>query len=186
MPAPVAPFIGFCLGVAFAWAAAGELGRATGSGATSRSLVVVSWFGLLVFAPVAAYFMAFNPDWSFAYLIDTQRLPAAVDLALVLVDAASVPVGFLAAARAASVHRLGGVVRFAAAPALAPVLFVGLCFRRLSVQATFAQYHGDFGQRAVAGGSLGYSLLWMSAVLTAGVWWTTRSLRRIGQGSRRN
>ncbi len=186
MPAPIAPFIGFALGVAFAWIAADELVRAAGSGVTSRSLVVVTLFSLLVFAPIGAYFIAFNPDWSYAYLVDSQRLPTAVDLGLVLLDAASVPAGFAVAARRASLHRLGAVVRIAALPTAVPVLFVGVLFRRLAIQATYAQFHGDFGTRSAAGSSLGYSLLWMTAVLAAGVLWTSRSLRRIGQSARRD
>jgi len=42
-----------------------------------------------------AYFLAFEADWSYAYFIDTRRIPSALELALVLLDAVSVPVGFV-------------------------------------------------------------------------------------------
>ncbi len=171
------------LGVAFAWAAADELARTAGSGVTSRSMVVVSLFGLLVFSPIAAYFLAFAPDWSYAYLVDPQRLPSAVDLTLVLLDVASVPLGFALAARRASQRRLGSLVRLATAPALGALLILVAGFQRLAVQGSYAQFHGDFGTHSVAGSPLGYSLLWMAAVLAASVLWTARSLRRLGGGT---
>jgi hypothetical protein len=183
MPAPTAPLIGFVLGIAFAWAAADELGRAAGAGTTSRSLVVVTLFSLLVFAPVSAYFLAFSPDWSYAYFVDSERLPSAVDLGLVLLDAASVPAGFAIAARRASSRRLGTLVQIGALPALAAGVFLLIASPRLAVSASYAQFHGDFGTRSLAGSPLGYAVLWMGLVLLGSVAWTSRSLRRL---SRRN
>lgn len=183
MPAPTAPLIGFLLGMAFAWASADELARA-GSSAAARSLLLAATFGLLVFAPVAGFFLAFSPDWAYAYLVDSQRLPGAIDLALVLLDAASVPAGFLVAARWARSRRLGTVVRLASIPAAGVAAFVALALPRLGVHATYAQYHGDFGTRSVSGSPLGYALLWMLAVLVAAVVWTLRSLRMLGQPRR--
>jgi hypothetical protein len=179
VPAPTAPLIGFVLGVVFAWSAADELARAAGSGVTSRSMVVVTLFSLLVYSPISAYFLAFAPDWSYAYVVDPQRLPSAVDLGLVLLDVASVPAGFALAARRASQRRLGPLVKLAAAPAIGALLLLVAGFQRLAVQGTYAQFHGDFGTRSVAGSPLGYSLLWMAVVLAGGVLWTARSLRRI-------
>jgi hypothetical protein len=186
MPAPTAPLIGFSLGVAFAWAASDELARSLGSGTTSRSLVVVTLFSLLCFAPVAAYFLAFAPDWSYAYFVDSQRLPSAIDLGLALLNAASVPAGFAVAARAASAKRIGGVVRIASTPAVLALAFLLLTLPRLSVQGTYAQFHGDFGTHSVAGGSLGYALLWMATLLGVSIAWTVRCLRMIGGSGRRS
>jgi hypothetical protein len=185
MLAPTAPLLGFVLGIAFAWAASDELARSSGSGATSRSLVLVTLFSLLCFAPIIAYFLAFAPDWSYAYLIDTQRLPSAVDLGLALLSVASVPSGFALAARASGAKRLGSLLRLAAFPALLAVVFLLACLPRLGVHATYAQYHGDFGTRSVAGSPLGYALLWMAFVLTASIAWTARYLRMIASGGRR-
>jgi hypothetical protein len=181
VPAPAAPLIGFILGVVFAWGAGDELGKNAGRVEGSRSLVVVTSFSLLVFAPMSAYFLAFAPDWSYAYLIDSQRLPSAVDLGLVLIDAISVPAGFALAARAASSHDVARLLRLAAAPALLVIGFLFATASRLSVAASHAQYHGDFGTRSLAGSPIGYAMLWMSAVLLGGVLWTLHSLRRLGR-----
>jgi len=184
MPAPVAPLFGFVLGVLFAWAAGSDLARA--SAASSRSLVVVAGFGLLVHAPIAAYFLAAAPDWSWAYLIDTQRLPAALGFGMVLFTAASVPAGFFAGARASAARRLSVLVRIGGAPALLALAFLALAFRRLELEGSYAQYHGDFGTRPVAGSPLGWALLWMCAVLGLAVAWTLRSLRLLSRRAARD
>jgi hypothetical protein len=183
MPAPAAPLIGFVLGIAFAWAAAEELARAGGH-AGARSLWLVGLFGLIVYAPAAGFFLAFSPDWSYAYLVDSQRLPGAVDLGLVLLDAASVPAGFVAASRWAAARKLGALVRLSFLPVALLIAFFAFAMPRLGVHATHAQYHGDFGTRAVSGSPLGYALLWMFTVLAGAIFWMLRSLRMLGQTRR--
>jgi len=183
MPAPAAPLIGFVLGIVFAWAASDELSR-TGSASATRSLALATLFGLMVFAPISAFFLAFSPDWSYAYIVDSQRLPALVALGLVLVDAASVPLGFLIAARWSAARRVGALFRLGFVPALLAVGFIVAVLPRLGVHATYAQYQGDFGTRSVSGSPLGYALLWMLSVLGAAIVWTLRSLRMMGQARR--
>lgn len=186
MPAPTAPFIGFLLGVLFAWASSGELARAGSSGIATRSLVVVSVFAFIVFGPVSAYFLAVSPDWAYAYLIDSQRVPAAFDLALLLLDVASVPAGFLLAARRTNVQKLTPLLRLGAVPLGLTLVFLLAASKRLSVQASYAEFHGDFGTRALAGGPLGYALLWMNLMLAGGVAWTVRCLKAFGRSPGRD
>jgi hypothetical protein len=176
MPAPIAPLIGFVLGVAFAWAAADELSRRPAS-VSGQPLVVVLLFGSLVFAPVALFFLSLAPDWAYAYLIDPDRLPRVVDFVLVLANAASVPLGFAAAARRASVRNLGAVAAIAAVPTTLAVAFVAATMRRLNVNATYRQFHDDFGIQPVAGTALGYGVLWMLLVLLIATLWTAHCLR---------
>ncbi len=179
MPAPVAPFIGFALGTGFAWAAANVLAKGPGSGVTSRALLVVTLFSLLVFAPTTAYFLAFAPDWSYAYWVDSRKLPSAVGLGLVLLNLASVPIGFWAAARAARARALRKLVNLGLV-ALAPcVLFVVIGWQRFGVEGTYAQYHGDFGMRALGGSPLGYALLWMTLILAGATAWAARCLKKL-------
>jgi hypothetical protein len=185
MPAPFAPLLGFALGIAFAWWAREELARtAVSGGVGTRSLAIVTLFATLVFAPINAYFLAFEADWSYAYFVDTRRIPSALQLALVLLDAVSVPVGFVVAASHAKSRKLVALLTLAG-PALA-VVFVGLVLTagRLAIQASYAQYHGDFGTRSVAGSSLGYALLWMDTLLVLGIVWTGRQVQRLGRAVR--
>jgi hypothetical protein len=184
MPAPVAPLLGFVVGILFAWAAADDLARTALP--TSRSLIVVAAFGLLVHAPIAAYFLATAPDWSWAYLLSAERLPMALGFGWVLLTAASVPAGFAAAARPAAAKRLSHLVRIGALPAILAAAFLAAAFRRLEVDGSYAQYHGDFGTRPVAGSSLGWALLWMCAVLTGGIAWTLRCLRMLSRRAARD
>jgi hypothetical protein len=138
-------------------------------------------YALLVFAPVAGYFVAFEPDWSFAYFVDSERLPAVVPMAVVLLAAASVPAGFLAAVADARARRLGRLLRKAAIPGLIAAVLLLATFSRLRVHANYAQFHGDFGTRGVAGGPLGYALIWMLGVLAGATAWTLRALQRMSR-----
>jgi hypothetical protein len=178
MPAPLAPLIGFVLGVVFAWWGADDVARAQNSSPIfSRSLVVVMLFAVLVFTPTAGYFLAFETDWSFAYWVDSRRIPSAVQLTIMLFDAASVPLGFIAAAPAACKRRLGTLLALALPPAIVVLAFLLRAASRLSVHASYAQFHGDFGIRPIAGSSLGHALLWMDAMLALGIAWTNHELR---------
>jgi hypothetical protein len=181
MPAPLGPLLGFLIGVAFAWCQRGAPPRERET--PGSELLVSALFSLLVFAPVCGYFLAFWPDWAWAYLVDSTRIPSAVPLALVLLDAASVPVG-LAAARGAAGRGPSALLRVGAMPVMLVAIFVAVLSSRLSVQATHAQFHGDFGTRPVAGGALGLGLLWMWAVLLGASVWTGFGLRRMARRRR--
>jgi len=176
MLAPIAPLVGLVLGLLFAWASRAPGARSTPS-PSSRALLVVMAFSLLVFAPICSYFLAFSPDWSYAYLVNSERLPGTVDLGLTLVDASSVPVGFLIGAEQLRRRPSANLSRLAFLPVLLTLLFVMVSVRRLGVDASYAQFHGDFGTRPLAGSPLGYSLLWMLSVLGGAAAWTTHCLK---------
>jgi hypothetical protein len=180
MPAPLAPLVGFALGVVFAWWAREELARSQlSAGIGSRSLVIVSLFATLVFAPIGSYFLAFEADWSYAYFIDTRRIPSALQLALALLDAASVPVGFVVAASYARARKLVAVLTLGTPPVLLGLIGIAAFAGRLSIQASYAQFHGDFGTRPVAGSPLGYALLWMDSLLVVASIWTIHQVQRL-------
>jgi hypothetical protein len=184
MPAPIAPLIGFVLGVAFAWAASDELSRRPSS-VTGPPLVLVALFSLLVFGPITLFFLSLAPDWAYAYLIDTDKIPRVADLVLVLVNVASVPLGFGAAARQASLRNFGAVVAIAAIPAALAAAFLAATLRRLSVNATYRQFQDDFGTHSIAGTPLGYGLLWMLLVLVAATLWTAHCLHASSRVARK-
>jgi hypothetical protein len=179
VPAPIAPLVGFLLGMALAWTAAGDPSRASTTAPPGRALVIVTLYSFLVFAPASGYFLAFAPDWSYAYAVDSSRLSSAVDLAVVLLNVGSVPAGFTLAFRRIRERGPGQLLRLASPPLLAAVVFLVVALPRLSVHATYAQFHGDFGVRSVAGSPLGYALLWMDAILALGAVFTGRALRQL-------
>ncbi|MFO7177802.1 MAG: hypothetical protein DIU78_003790 [Pseudomonadota bacterium] len=176
MPAPLGPLIGLALGGLLARARPDGPGRERLS---LGALLLVVLFALLVFAPAAAYFMVFEPDWAYAYLIDGSHRIGALNVALILANVVSVPAGFALSLRAPPTRELATLSRVVGLPALGVGLFVVVLFPRLSVQATYAQFHGDFGTRPVAGGPLGYALIWTTLVIVGGAAWTAYALRRM-------
>lgn len=134
--------------------------------------------------PVAGYFLAFAPDWSVAYLIDSQRLPPLVDFMAVLLAAVSPTCGYLLAIQSASRREVAPLLRWAMPLLVFVVAATAALLPRLGTEASYAQFRGSFGTRRVAGGGLGMSLLWMNAVLFCGAGWIAKSLRQLGHRAR--
>jgi hypothetical protein len=185
VPAFVAPLVGFSLGVLLAlhavahrstFAGAAQAVRAAPPDLRGRATALAALFSGLIFTPICAYFLIFAPDWSLAYLIEARRIPSAVDLILLALDAISVPVGLLAGGRLLSRGALREVAALAGAPLAVALLAVLVLSRRLAIDGTYRQVHGDFGTDPVAGGPLGYALLWMHTMLAAGFVVTFRAL----------
>lgn len=177
MPVAVAPLYGFALGVLFARAASEEFARTRGA-IGSRALPVTGLFGVLVYGPACAYFLAFFPDWSYAYFVDAEHRPIALDMAAVLLASLSPVTGLAAFARSAASRRTDALTRGIAAPSIGATLFVLVLLPRLRLYATHAQFHGDFGTERLVGSPVGYALVWMSLVAIAAAAWTLVLLRR--------
>ena len=64
-------------------------------------------------------------------------------------------------------------------PGLAPLVAFA---PRLGLQASFEQFHGDFGVRHVIGGPLGYLLVWALVGLAAATWFARRCLGFLALG----
>lgn len=172
MPALVGPFVAFLLGVALAW-----LGREHDDDRVlSPRTAIVALFASLVFAPVSAYFLIFAGDWSFGYLLDTRAVPSAVELCLVLLDAALVLAGLLAGRAAVRRRSDRGLLALGVFPSLVIVGLLFAFFPRLRVEGTYHQVKSAFGTEPVAGGPLGYAILWMDGLLVAGFVLTVRAL----------
>ena len=179
MPAFLGPLCGFAIGVALAWLARVEAARRDDSGWVARA-VVAALYGALVFAPACAYFLIFAGDWSLAYFLDSRTIPSAIGLVLGLVDAASVPLGLLAARRALARRASRLPMVLGIVPVALAVGLVLALFPRLRVEGTYHQIRSDFGTQPVAGGPLGYAILWMNAVLVGGFVAAVRAMS--GQG----
>ena len=181
MPAPLIPLVGFILGVAFAWAARDDIAGGAGAQVATPSFGVVLLFTLLVFVPACGYFLIFEPAWAYFYTVEGARRFSALNLATLSLALASVPVGFLVAARHARSQRTLELGRLAIVPAaLGLVLLLG-GLPRLSVKATYAQFHGDFGTEPLAGSSLGWAVLWAALVTIAAALYAGSVLRRLGR-----
>lgn len=175
MPALLGPLVGFVLGVALAWLSRGEADRDDEPGMRARA-AVVALFGALVFAPACAYFLIFASDWARFYLVDSRAVPSALDLLLVVLDAAIVPLGFLVARRQGRRRAYRALGALGGIPVVMALALVLIFFPKLRFEGTFHQVRSDFGTQPVAGGRLGYAILWMDAMLVAGFGLTFRAL----------
>ena len=176
MPALSLPVLGFALGVLLSWSAAEPL-RQTERATQSDAMWIVTLFGLLIHAPCAAYLLTYSTDWCLAYMAAPHTLPPGLLPALGAVNLVAVPAGFLAGASGARRGQLLPPLQWAAA-ALGVILINTLVFwSRLSVEASYVEFHNDFGVSSIAGSALGYALLWMALIVTASILWTQRTLR---------
>jgi hypothetical protein len=179
MPIPFAPLVGLALGAALAWIAAPEISRDDGPIALSRPFAVVLAFALLVWLPVVGYFVAFHGDWAYLYAVPCQRVPSAIDMALVLFAAGAVVGGFCLAVPTVRKRRFGPVITLLVVPGAVSVAALIVAARRLAVSGSFAQFHGDFGTEPIAASTLGRGVLFMGVVLALGIAWTVRALLRM-------
>jgi hypothetical protein len=177
LPAVIAPFVAFTLGIALAMRIRFEADRYEDKDRRA-ALRIAALFGALVFAPVSAYFLVFAPDWSFAYLVDPRRIPSALELLLVIANAATVPLGFVAGHRAVRRRALRELVALFTVPAAVAFIFVVAFSRELRVEGTYHQFHSKFGMQPVAGGAIGYAILWMDAMLAIGFALSLQALSR--------
>ncbi|MDF3068358.1 MAG: hypothetical protein K0R38_3959 [Polyangiaceae bacterium] len=178
MPVLVALPLGLCLGVSFAWLSRRELRRVTNE-LGSRGLAIAALFGLFVLAPISAYFLAFEPDWCLAYLVDTSQATPALTPGLLLVALATVPSGFLLGRLLLERGDEATLLRVMLGLVVATLGAVMLGLRRFAVQGSYAQFHGDFGTQPLAGSSLGYAILVLGFWLTAGLVFAVWNLRRL-------
>lgn len=178
MPLPFAILAGVLFGLAFAIMAKGEAGEARGS--TSRAYLLTIGFAVFVFAPIVAYFVAFHGDWAYLYLFAWQRVPSAIDLALIALSAAAIPFSFRLAANSVARGRRDRIIRIALPISLVAIGFAIGWEKRLSVSATYIQFHGAFGGVPIGQSSLGRGVLLAWLALAAG---TTLWIRLVRKGN---
>lgn len=184
MPLPVAPLLGWLLGLWLAWAARGERPDRLAGAADerlllffSRPLVVATALAVFVYAPLVGYFAAFHGDWSYLYVLPWSRVPSALDLILVVLASATIPAGVALGLGPARLGRSSALARLAAGPLVLLLVVVGVGARRLATSASYAQFHGGFGVESITDGALGRGVLLAAIALAAAVAWTARALR---------
>jgi hypothetical protein len=177
MPLPFAIPIGLLIGMSLAWLARVELARSEVPLVLARPFLVAVGLGAIVYAPVVAYFVARHGDWAYLYLVPYARIPSAVDLALVLLASAQVPLGFAVAAPSAIAKRGPALLKIGAAMGALLLVASVIVARRLSVGASFAQYHAGFGIVPLGKTPLGRGVLLSWVALLAGYGWSLHVLR---------
>ncbi|CAN5809461.1 hypothetical protein BH11MYX4_BH11MYX4_47930 [soil metagenome] len=177
MPLPFAIPVGLLLGMALAWLARAELARSEVPLLLARPFLIALGLGVVVFAPAVGYFAAWHGDWTYLYLVSASRVPSAVDLLLVLVAALQIPLGFALATPWAIARRGSRLFQVMAVLVAVVVVTAAIFARRLSVSASFAQYHGRFGGLPLGKSSLGRGILLSWLALALAVAWSAHALR---------
>jgi hypothetical protein len=180
MPAFSTPLLGFALGAGLFWSVARQLARPIRPIA-GQAVLIAAVLGLIAYAPAVALLDTAEPDWAYAYLIPAARLPRWLGPWLVLLSGVSVPMGFGLAMRAYRGRAAFAQAWFWAPLALGVAPLLALA-PRLAWQASFEQFHGDFGIQPVVGGPLGYLLVWLGVGLMLAVFLTRRSLDFLALG----
>jgi hypothetical protein len=180
MPALSAPLIGFALGAGLYWSAAPKLGRPIRP-ITGQAVLIAAVLGWFAYAPAVALVLSAEPDWAYAYFVPAHALPRWLSPWLVVAAGVSVPLGF-GLALSASRGRPKFVQRWFWIPLALGLIPILVAIPRLALQATFEQFHGDFGVRQLIGAPLGYLLSWLLVGLTCAVWLTRRCLNYLALG----
>lgn len=173
MPAPLGPLIGLALGIILAWLADSNSEADTRLG-RPRPEPLIALFAAIIYAPACGYFIVFAGDWSLAYLLDSRTVPSAIELIVIIGDGASVFSGFVMGRRFTKRRAFRAIAALTSAPLAIAILFLIVFSSRLRVDGTFHQVRSDFGTQSVAGGPLGYALIWVNAILVAGFAFTAR------------
>lgn len=176
MPVFFAPLVAIVLGVSFAWAAWAELARDDGPLVASRPFAVAVAFAVFVFTPIVGYFVAFHGDWAYLYAVPWRDVPSAVDFGLVLLSGGALVLAFVGAAPLVRRRKISVVTTLVIAPGSLAIALLALFARRMSLSATYAQFHGEFGTEPITASALGRGVLLMGVLLAAGVAWSVRAL----------
>lgn len=178
MPLPLALPVGLLLGMSLAWIARAELARSEVPLVLARPFLVTAGLGLLVFAPVLGAFVALHGDWAYVYVVRSGRVPSALDLVFVVACGATLPAGFALATPWAIQRRSSALLRASAVVLAIGVVAAGVLSKRLSVSASFAQYHGGFGTLPLRKSPLGTAVLLSWIATGAAYAWSAWVLRR--------
>jgi hypothetical protein len=175
VPLLVGPLLAVALGSALAWLCRAEALREDEAAFRARARVA-ALFAALVYAPACAYFVVFAGDWALFYLVDSAGVPSAVELCVVVADAALVVLGFAAGHHAARRRMDRALAALVLAPLAAAAAMLAAFQGRLRVEGTFHQVTSRFGTQPVAGGPLGWAILGMGAMIVAGFVIAARTL----------
>lgn len=181
MPLPLAPVVTALLGVVFGLVGRDEIRRTSAAPSSTRGFLIVALVSALLLAPALGYFLAFYPDWAWAYLVPGSRVPSAVDLVAALAVAALSPLAYAWTASALRRHAVRELVRGASVLVVLLAIAFAVLAPRLVVACTYTAFREGYDVHPVSGTSLGIAILWIDGCLLAGVAWAAVRLRALGR-----
>jgi len=182
VPLPLAPLMAALLGVAFALIGRDEVRRTTTPPTSTRGFLVLVLSSGLLLAPALGYFVAFYPDWAYAYLLAGERVPSAVDLLEIVVIALVPPATYAWTASALRRHAVRELVRGVGAIVVLLAVAVALLGPRLLLAGTTHAFREGYELAPISGSSLGASVLWIDGCLVAGLVWAATRVKALGRG----
>ena len=163
MPLPLALLLHLGLGLGFALAARGRI-RDDGAYASPAFTVALAHVGLVVL-PLAFYFYAVQPAWTWLYWVDPERVPTLAVVPLVAAHGALVIAGWHLGARLIRHDRQRLAAWLLAGLGVALVVVAAVALPRLFSAVSYAGYHR--GQRdGLMSVALGWAVL-VSLLATA-------------------
>ncbi len=170
------------LGVAFALVGRDEIRRTTTPPTGTRGFLVLSLSSGLLLGPALGYFVAFYPDWAYAYLIAGERIPSAVDLLEIVLVVLVPPATYAWTASALRRHAVRELVRGVGAVVVLLAVAVALLGPRFLMAGTTHAFREGYELKPISGSSLGISVLWIDGCLVAGMVWAASRVRALGRG----
>lgn len=155
------------MGLAAALAGAHELRLSPRHALLTSSFFALSAFLLLVLVPISVYFYVFHGDWFLLYLVDVRHVPSALALIGFVMQALLGVSGFSVGASLVRSQRVVWAAGVLAACGVLALVVIPICYDRLRVVGTYAQFRGGFGLAAY-GGALMQGTLAMGFVLLVG------------------
>jgi uncharacterized membrane protein len=181
MPILFAPFISAFIGLLYAIFGRDEIRRTTQPAHQTRGFLFSMLSAILLVAPLAGYFLAFYPDWSYAYFLSSAKVPSAFDLLFVLFSCAILPLSYVWSANTLRRYALQIFVQgIASLVFLFVVLFVMLA-QRLSVAGDYHSFTHRFEMPLLSHSSLGLSIFLLDGCFLFGVFWVSMQLRKLAQ-----
>jgi len=177
---PIAVLVHIAVGLGFALAARDRV-RADGPFAAPVFYLVVMHAAGVV-APVALYFYAVHPAWTWLYLIDPANVPGLAILPLVVVHAAIVIGAYYAGALLLRADRRKPVVYTIAALGLVALILLLIARHRLAMSTSYAGFHAGRGRELMEvqlGWAVLVTLFAMAASIAYVIFELTRDARRV-------
>jgi hypothetical protein len=181
MPLPLAPFVAALLGVVFALVGRDEVRRTTTPPSALRGFLVVALVSVLLLAPALGYFVAFYPDWSYAYLVPGGRVPSAIELLEIAAIAAIAPATYGWTAISLRRHAVRELVRAVSALVIVLTAAIAWIGPRIIVATTYGGFHDGIDVKPLSGTSLGASILWVDGWLVLGAAFAAGRLRAVAR-----
>lgn len=160
----VALFVQLALGLVFARMGRDRI-RADGPTASPAILLVLANAAIIT-APIALYFYAVQPAWTWHYLVDPAKVPGLAVLPLVVLHAAVVVGGWYLGAALVRADRARELLYATVASAVGAAIAVAVLFPRLVAASSYPRYHAGFAGRLMSV-ELGWAILVSAAATVA-------------------